>query len=132
MTELEIVQDFFNTLAIHGTLKWPVHVETLVAGAGGLRDLGRDAASDPRHVLQCIKKLYEGVGPAYFPQLFDTPADVDDMWVHYWCPQPQGTDLSKANCPAGAHPLWTNGTSTVFVRPIKDKHGNEEFDFAVC
>ena len=29
-------------------------------------------------------------------------------------------------------PLWTNGSGTVFVRPTKDKHGNDEFDFGTC
>ena len=62
----------------------------------------------------------------------DTPADVDDMWVHYWCPQPAGIDLAKANCPAGTHPLWSNGQATVFTRLTQDKHGNDVFDFAVC
>lgn len=130
--ELEIVQDLFNTFGIHGTvIKWPVDIRTFVAGAHGLRDMGKDRTSDPRHILQCIRKMYEGLGPAYFANLFDTPADVDDLWVHYWCPQPNGLDLHKAQCPAGTHPLWTNGEKTVFMRPMKDKHGNDLFDFAV-
>ena len=131
MIELEIVQDLFNTFGIHGTLTYPVSVLDFVAGASALRDMGKDAASEPRHIMQCINRMYAGLGPVYFRQLFDTPADVDDMWVHYWCPQPAGTDLHKATCPAGTTPLWTNGTSTVFVRPSKDKHGNDLFDFAV-
>ncbi len=131
MTELEITQDLFNTLGIHGTLTFPVSVFDFVAGAAGLREMGGDAATDPKHIMQCIDRVYRGLGPVYFRQLFDTPADVDDMWVHYWCPQPAGTDLSRATCPAGTIPLWTNGTSTVFVRPCKDKHGNDVFDFAV-
>ena len=132
MSDLDIVQDFFNTLGIHGTLRFPVDIQQFVAGAAGLRDLGRDKSTDPRHIKQCIDKLYAGVGPVYFKQLFDTPPDVDDMWVHYWCPQPAGTELGKADCPAGTHPLWTNGSSTVFVRPTKDKHGNDVFDFGIC
>ena len=131
MTELEIVQDLFNTLGIHGTLSHPVNILDFVAGAQGLRDMGKDPAADPRHIMQCIDRVYHGLGPVYFRQLFDTPADVDDMWVHYWCPQPAGIDLATANCPAGTHPLWSNGQQTVFVRPRKDKHGNDVFDFAV-
>ena len=131
MIELEIVQDLFNTFGIHGTsIRWPVNVVEFVAGAHGLRDLGKDKTSDPRHIMQCIQKMHDGLGPVYFRQLFDTPPDVDDLWVHYWCPQPAGTDLHKAPCPAGTHPLWTNGEKTVFVRPTKDKHGNDVFDFA--
>jgi hypothetical protein len=131
MIEIEIVQDLFNTLGIHGSVYGPVNMEDFVAGAHGLRHMGKDKASDPRHIMQCIRRMCDGIGPRYFQQLIDTPADVDDMWVHYWCPQPAGTDLAKADCPAGTHPLWTNGTSTVFTRLTKDKHGNDVFDFAV-
>jgi hypothetical protein len=132
MTEIEIVQDLFNTLGIHGSVHGPVSIADFVAGAHGLRDMGRDSSSDPRHIMQCIRRMREGIGSRYFQQLIDTPADVDDMWVHYWCPQPAGTDLAKAYCPAGTTPLWTNGTATVFTRLTKDKHGNDVFDFAVC
>lgn len=131
-SDLEIVQDLFNTFAIHGTVRWPVNVTQIVAGASALRDMGPDISSDPRHIMQCIRQLYDGVGSQYFRQLFDTPADVDDLWVHYWCPQPKGTHLAKATCPAGTVPLWTNGTQTVFTRPHKDTHGNDQFDFGVC
>ena len=130
-TETDLFQDLFNALGIGGALKWPVNVVEFVAGAHGLRDLGKDKTSAPRHIMQCIQKMHDGLGPVYFRQLFDTPADVDDLWVHYWCPQPAGTDLHKASCPAGTHPLWTNGEKTVFVRPTKDKHGNNVFDFGV-
>lgn len=129
--EIAVMQDLCNCWGIQGTLRWPVDMRTFLAGATAARELGRDHNTDGRHMLQCITKMYEGIGPVYFHQLFDMPADVDDMWVHYWCPQPPGCDLSKAQCPAGTTPLWTNGSSTVFVRPSKDKHGNDLFDFAV-
>jgi hypothetical protein len=131
MIELEILQDLFNTLGLHGSLRGPVNVLEFVAGAHGLRDLGPNSYTDPRHIMQCIAKMAGGVGPVYFQQLIDTPADVDDMWVHYWCPQPPGSELHKASCPAGTTPLWTNGTSTVFARRMKDQHGNDAFAFAV-
>jgi hypothetical protein len=129
--ELEIVQDLFNTLGIHGTFTYPVNIVEFAAGAHGLRDLGPAPNAEPRHIMQCIDKMRQGLGSPYFRQLFDTPADVDDMWVHYWCPQPKGTDLAKTQCPAGTHPLWTNGQQTVFVRIVTDKHGNELCDFGV-
>ena len=128
----EIFQDLFNTLAIHGTLQFPVHAMTFLTAAESLRDLGPRAESSPQDIKQCIEKLYQSVGPVYFRQLFDSPPDVDDLWTSYWCPQPAGNELHRAECPAGTHPLWTNGTATVFVRPCKDKHGNDVFDFASC
>ena len=131
MTELEVVQDLFNAFGIHGTLQWPVNVTQYVAGACALRDLGPDAKTEPRHILQCIEQVYRGVGSPYFGNLIDHPADVDDLWVHYFCPQPAGTELAKADCPAGCIPLWTNGSATVFCRPGKDKHGNDVYAFAV-
>ena len=132
MSDVEIVQDLFNTFGIHGTLALPVDMQSFLSGAAGLRDLGPKKDTDPKHIKQCIDKMYMGLGPVYFKQLFDSPPDVDDLWTHYWCPQPAGTELHKANCPAGTHPLWTNGTATVFVRPHKDQHGNDVFDFGVC
>jgi hypothetical protein len=132
MTEIEIMQDLFNTLGIHGSVYGPVNIADFMAGAQGLRDMGKHADSDPRHIMQCIRRMCAGIGARYFQQLIDTPADVDDMWVHYWCPQPAGIDLAKANCPAGTHPLWSNGQATVFTRLTQDKHGNDVFDFAVC
>jgi hypothetical protein len=129
--DLEIVQDLFNALGIAGTIRFPVSIADFVAGASSLRDIGPNAGSDPAHILQCIDRMRQGIGSGLFRQLYDTPADVDDMWVHYWCPQPKGTDLHKANCPAGTHPLWTNGKSTVFVRPAKDEHGNDICVFGV-
>jgi hypothetical protein len=130
MTDSEIFQDLCNVFGIHGTLKHPVDVPTFLAGAHSLRELGPRADTEPQHIQQCIAKVYQSLGADYFQQLFDTPADVDDFWTGYFCPQPAGTDLSKADCPAGTHPLWTNGKVTVFVRPARDKHGNLVFDFS--
>ena len=49
MTEdIEIFQDLCDTFGIHGTLKLPVDIRTFAAGAGGLRDLGKDPASPLR------------------------------------------------------------------------------------
>jgi hypothetical protein len=133
MTEdIEIFQDLCDTLGIHGTLKLPVDIRTFAAGAGGLRDLGKDPASDPRHIQQCVEKVYQGLGPTYFSQLIDTPEDVDDMWVMCWCPQPPGSKLHAADCPAGTTPLWTNGTATVFARKGQDSNGFLVFDFGNC
>lgn len=131
MTELEVVQDLFNAMGIHGTLKWPVNIVEFVSAACGLREMSKDRSTDPRHIMQCIDHMYRGVGAPYFANLIDHPADVDDLWVSYWCPQPPGVELHKADCPAGATPLWSNGTSTVFARKRHDKHGNEEFDFGI-
>jgi hypothetical protein len=131
MIELQIVQDLFNTLGIHGSVHGPVNIADFMGGAHGLREMGSDKATAPRDIMQCIRRMCAGIGARYFQQLIDTPADVDDMWVHYWCPQPAGTDLAKANCPAGTHPLWSNGQATVFTRLTKDKHGNDVFDFGV-
>jgi hypothetical protein len=131
MTEIEIVQDLFDALGIHGTLQWPVHMAEFVPAAQGLRQLGRDPASDPRHVMQCIERMCRGIGSPYFKNLIDNPADVDDLWVSCWCPQPPGVELHKADCPAGCTPLWTNGSVVVFCRPSTDKHGNGVFDFGI-
>jgi hypothetical protein len=131
MIEIEIVQDLFNTLGIHGSVYGPVNMEEFIAGAAGCRATGKNPDTSPRHMLECIQRMRAGIGSRYFQQLIDTPADVDDMWVHYWCPQPAGTDLAKADCPAGTTPLWTNGTATVFTRLTKDKHGNDVAAFGV-
>ena len=130
-SDLDIVQDLFNTFGIHGTLRWPVNVVEFVAGASGLRDLGKDRNSDPRHVMQCIDHMYHGVGSPYFGNLIDHPADVDDLWVSYWCPQPAGVELHRADCPAGTTALWSNGSQTVFCRRSQDTHGNDVFAFAI-
>lgn len=131
-SDAEIIQDLFDTLGIHGArLCLPVNVEPLLAGAAGLRDLGRDRTTPPKQIMQCINQMYAGLGAVYFQMLFDTPADVDDFWVSYWCPQPPGVELHRADCPAETTPLWSNGNQTVFCRHSQDKHGNAELTFGV-
>ena len=130
-SDLEIVQDLFNAFGIHGTLQWPVNMLEFVSAAEGLRDMGKDRESDPRHIMQCIDRMYQSIGAPYFANLIDHPADVDDVWVSYWCPQPAGVELHRADCPAGTTPLWSNGTQTVFCRRSQDKHGNAVYGFAI-
>ena len=132
MNEIEIIQDLFDALGIHGTLQLPVNVQEFVSAAQGLRQLGRDPASDPRHVKECIEHMCRGIGSPYFKNLTDNPADVDDLWVSCWCPQPPGVELHQADCPAGSTPLWSNGSAVVFCRAVKDRHGNDVFDFGIC
>ena len=126
-----ILQQFFEAMGIHGMTKFPVVVDDLCAGAAGLRDLSRSADSDPRHIMGCIDRLLQGIGPDYFQMLIEPLGDVDDLWVSYWCPQPAGVELHRADCPAGTTPLWSNGTQTVFCRRSQDKHGNAVYGFAI-
>jgi hypothetical protein len=136
MTDTEIVQDFFDAFVVVNKLNAIVQVEEFLAGRHGLLEYGPKADSDPRHVLSCIKRIYRGIGPRLFKS-FVTLENVaqaeglDDVWAH-WCPLPAGVELHKLNYPAGAIPLWSNGTQTVIGRMHTDKHGNEEFDFGVC
>lgn len=130
-TDSDVMQDFMDALSLHGAMKLPVIVDNICAGGGGLRDISGKADTSPSEILSCIRMLCRGTNPIYFRLLFDTPADVDDMWVHHWCPQPPGIDLSNADCPAGTTPLWTNGKATVFCRTLTDKHGNEDLEFSI-
>lgn len=136
MTDSEVMQDLFDAFTIVNKLNAIVQVDEFLAGRHGLLDYGPKANAEPRHVLACIKRIYKGIGPRLFKSFVTlenvAPAEgLDDVWAH-WCPLPEGVELHKLHYPAGAIPLWSNGTQTVICRMHTDKHGNEEFDFGVC
>lgn len=133
MTDSEVMQDFFDAFTIVNKLNAIVQVDEFLAGRHGLLDYCPKAESDPRHVMSCIQRVYKGIGPRLFKSFVTlenvAPAEgLDDVWAH-WCPSP--VELHKQDYPAGAIPLWSNGTNTVICRMRTDQHGNEEFDFAV-
>ena len=136
MTDSEVMQDFFDAFTVVNKLNAIVRVDEFLAGRHGLLDYGPKADSDPRHVLSCIQRIYRGIGPRLFKSFVTlenvAPAEgLDDVWAH-WCPLPPDVELHKLNYPAGAIPLWSNGTKTVICRMRTDSHGNDEFDFGVC
>jgi hypothetical protein len=136
MTDADVMQDFFDAFEVVNRLNAIVTVEEFLAGRHGLQEYAPKADSDPRHVLSCIQRIYKGIGPRLFKSFVTlenvAPAEgLDDVWAH-WCPLPPDVELHKLNYPAGAIPLWSNGTATVFTRIVHDQHGNEEFDFAIC
>lgn len=136
MTDADVMQEFFDTYVVTKKLGSIVDVHSFLAGRHGLLEYAPNASSDPRHVLSCIRKIYEGIGYRLFRPFAEmehtAPSEgLDDIWAG-WCPCPNGCELSKASYPAGAIPLWTNGTSTVFCRVGKDDRGYERMDFAVC
>jgi hypothetical protein len=136
MTDNEVIQDLFDTFAVVNKLTAIVNVEEFLAGRHGLLDYGPKADSNPAHVLSCVQRIYKGIGPRLFKSfvmLEDVrPSEgLDDVWAH-WCPLPPDVALHTQDYPAGAIPLWSNGTQTVICRLRTDKHGNEEFDFGVC
>lgn len=136
MTDTEVMQDFFDTFEVVNRLNAIVNVNEFLAGRHGLLEYAGKADSDPRHVLSCIKRIHKGLGtrllkPFVTLQNVLPSEGLDDVWAD-WCPLPPGIELHKQNYPAGTVPLWSNGTSTVFVRITQDKHGNDVFDFAVC
>jgi hypothetical protein len=136
MTDNEVIQDLFDTFAVVNKLNAIVNVEEFLAGRHGLLDYGPKADSDPAHVLSCVQRIYKGIGPRLFKSFVTLenvrPSEgLDDVWAH-WCPLPADVELHTQNYPAGAIPLWSNGTRTVICRLRTDEHGNEEFDFGVC
>jgi hypothetical protein len=136
MTDNEVIQDLFDTFAVVNKLTAIVNVEEFLAGRHGLLDYGPKADSNPAHVLSCVQRIYKSIGPRLFKafvMLEDVrPSDgLDDAWAH-WCPLPPDVALHTQDYPAGAIPLWSNGTRTVICRLRTDEHGNEEFDFGVC
>jgi hypothetical protein len=133
MTDSDVMQDFFDAFEVVNRLNAIVTVDDFLAGRHGLLEYASKADSDPKHVLSCIKRIYKGIGPRLFKSFVTlenvAPAEgLDDVWQH-WCPSP--VELHTQDYPAGTIPLWSNGTATVFCRLTVDKHGNEEFDFAV-
>lgn len=136
MTDAEVMQDFFDAFEVVNRLNAIVNVNEFLAGRHGLLEYARNADSDPRHVLSCIKRVHKGIGPRLFKSFVTlenvAPGEgLDDVWGH-WCPCPAGVELHKQSYPAGTIPLWSSGQATVFTRLTKDKHGNDVFDFAVC
>jgi hypothetical protein len=136
MTDSDVMQDFFDAFTVVNKLNAIVQVNEFLAGRHGLLEYAPKADSDPRHVLSCIQRIYKGIGPRLFKSFVTlenvAPAEgLDDVWAH-WCPLPPDVELHKLNYPAGAIPLWSNGTQTVICRMRTDQHGNEEFDFGVC
>jgi hypothetical protein len=136
VSDVDVMQDFFDAFTVVNKLNAIVRVDEFLAGRHGLLDYGPKPDSDPRHVLSCIQRIYKGIGPRLFKSFVTlenvAPAEgLDDVWAH-WCPLPAGVELHKQDYPAGAIPLWSNGTKTVICRMRTDSHGNEEFDFAVC
>lgn len=133
MTDAEIWQDFFDTFRVANALDAIVHVENFLAGRRGLLNLAPQAHSDPSQVLSCVKKIHDALGFRMFRD-FVTLTDVapteglDDVWSH-WCPTP--AELHKQNYPAGAIPLWSNGTNTVYCRIVQDSGNNEAAEFGI-
>jgi hypothetical protein len=135
MTDADVMQDFFDAFEVVNRLNAIVNVNEFLAGRHGLAECGPNAESDPRHVLSCAQRIYKGIGPRLFKSFVTlenvAPGEgLDDVWGH-WCPLPAGVELHKQEYPAGALPLWGNGSQTVICRMRTDQHGNEEFDFAV-
>lgn len=134
MTDTAVLQDFFDTFHVTSSLNAIVDVENFLAGRHGLAELATKADSDPRHILSCIKKIHDGIGFRMFRDFVTlkdvTPAEgLDDVWGH-WCPSP--VELNKADYPAGAIPLWSNGEKTVFCRIVKDSRRFDAAEFGVA
>jgi hypothetical protein len=135
MTDSEIMQDLFDTFEVTNKLNAIVGVENFLAARHALLDLGPKADTPAVQVMSCCKMLYKAIGPRLFKSFVTlenvAPSEgLDDVWSH-WCPLPPDVELHKQDYPAGTLPLWSNGSSVVFARLVTDKHGNEEFDFAV-
>jgi hypothetical protein len=136
MTDTDVMQDFFDAFTVVNKLNAIVRVDEFLAGRHGLAEYGPKPESDPRRVLSCIQRVYKGIGPRLFKSFVTlenvAPGEgLDDVWGQ-WCPLPSGIDLHTLDYPAGAIPLWSNGSQTVIYRMRTDQHGNEEFDFGVC
>lgn len=128
MTDVEIMQEFFDVPGIGGKMGCPISVTDLVMAAQGLRDLGKQPGTSPRDIVGCLNRLLLAIGPHNLLALTDVPQKCDDHWAQ-WCPSPH--PLHSADCPAGTTPLWSNGTATVFYRLSKDKHDNTVMSFGV-
>lgn len=107
-------------------------MENYLAGRHGLDEYCGDKDSDPRHVLSCIKKVHDGIGYRLFKSFvaMENVAEgegLDDVWSQ-WCPSP--VPLAKQDYPAGAIPLWSNGTSTVYCKIVKDSKGFDAMSFS--
>jgi hypothetical protein len=130
MSDLSIVQEFFDVPRIGRKCDGPISVDDLVISATALRDLARKGDTNPSEIVGCLKKLLLAIGLQNLLDLIDIPPKCDDHWAD-WCPSPAGVQLHKADCPAGTTPLWSNGKETVFYRLTKDKHGNDVMGFGV-
>lgn len=135
MTDSEVMQDFFDTFAVMRRMNSSINVEEFLAGRHGLLDYAPNAESDPRHVLSCIKRIHKAIGSELLKTFVtleqcDPATGLDDVWSE-WCPCPPGVELHKADYPAGALPLWSNGKQTVFCRITADDGGFPVFGFAV-
>ncbi len=133
MTDSQIMQEFFDSIIVAGRLNSIVNVEEFLAGVHGLQDYGPKADSDPTHVLSCVKRVHRGMGSELFAKFVSLEEShpsigLEDWWAR-WCPCPAGVELHKADYPAGALPLWSNGKHTVFCRVSKDEGGAAVVDF---
>ena len=131
MTDSQILQEFFDSIVVAGRLNSIVNVEEFLAGVHGLQDYGPKAESDPHNVLACVKHVHRGIGSELFAKFISLDEShpgigLDDWWAR-WCPCP--VELHKADYPAGAIPLWSNGTSTVYCRVTSDAGGAPVVDF---
>lgn len=126
MSDLSIIQDFFDVPGIGKRIGGPISVVDLVMSAAGLRDLGRASGTTASDITSCLNRLLLAIGPDNLRALTDVPVRCDDHWAE-WCPSPK--PLHSADCPAGTTPLWSSGTETVFYRMTKDKHGNDVMGF---
>jgi hypothetical protein len=130
VSDLSIVQEFFDVPDIGAKIGGPISVEHMVSAATELRGISRNVATPPSAVVKQLDLLLLAIGPENMLCLIDHPVRCDDTWAE-WCPSPQGIELHKADCPAGTTPLWSNGKATVFYRMTKDKHGNDVMGFGV-
>lgn len=126
MSDLSIVQEFFDVPDIGKKMGGPISVDDLVLSAGALRDSGLQCGG--AEIIGSLQRLLLAVGLSNFLALTDVPAKCDDHWAE-WCPSPK--PLHSADCPAGGTPLWSNGKETVFYRISKDKHGNDVIGFSI-
>jgi len=133
LTDIDYIQDLFDTWTMTSKIGAAVGVEEYLAVRHSLRDLGPKRDTDARHIAQCIDRLRVAFGSSLLWQFIDTEntdpgTGLDDVWSH-WCPCPSGLSAEKADVPAGTIPLWTNGTDSVFCRKSTDKHGNIDLLF---
>lgn len=136
MTDSELMQDLFDTFEVTNKLNSIVNVENFLAARHAMLDLGPKPDTPAVQILSCCKMILSGIGPRLFRSFITlenvAPSEgLDDVWGH-WCPLPPGVELHQQSYPAGAIPLWSNGQATVFVTVTQDRHGNDEFDFAVA
>jgi len=127
--DLQIAQDLIDTLAVQNAVGFPLDLVEFVKHASELQRISVMPAAEPSEIIARLRGIYLAIGPIHMRMMFDTPHDVDDLWVNQWCRQPHGRRLEAADCPVGTVPLWTNGKWSVYVGFCEDDNGHEVFFF---